>query len=427
MVPVFWLQTEDHDLPEIAACHVPCARGAPLTLRLPAAPDERVAIAHRTLPDAITTCLQQLRDELANLPHAEAHLARLARHYRAGAGWAEAFAGLLAELFTPEGLVLIDPRDASLAPAAAPIHRHALTNAQPLAAALTARGHALAAAGWAAAVHVRAGAPLSFFHPAGPAGPRYRLESTSGGFAEVGGERVHSLETLLAFLAAEPLCFSTSALLRPILQDSLLPTAAYVGGPGEVAYFAQLAPLYDSYGVPMPLIVPRARFRILEEKTLRLLARLHFHPDDAQRPEDELLAAHRGADATLLERSALARTLFKAFDAALQDVRARIEPAGPGLTAAVEKTRATVEMAVSKLAAKYEKALLHQDHELVEDVRRVKRLLYPQDGPQERFYGLPYFAARYGDRAFVERVLAAVAPFDPSPRDITWPAAEPLR
>jgi bacillithiol biosynthesis cysteine-adding enzyme BshC len=427
VVPVFWLQTEDHDLPEIAACHVQSARDLPLTLRLPASPDERIAITHCTLPADITTCIQQLHDALANLPYAEPHLTHVARYYHAGAGWADAFAGLLAELFAPEGLVLINPRDPALGHAAAPIHRRALTAAEEIAAALMARGQALHAAGLAPAVHVRAGAPLSFFHPDGPAGRRVRLAPAEGGFAEVGGTRLHSRETLLAALAADPLRFSTSALLRPILQDSLLPTAAYVGGPGEVAYFAQLAPLYAAYDLPMPLFVPRARFRILEEKTLRLLARLHLEPDDAARAEDELLAARRATDPTSVDPSTLSITLLAPFDVALQGVRTRIEPAGPGLTAAIEKTRATVKMAVSKLVGKYEKALLHQDQGLVDDVHRVKQLLYPQDVPQERFYGLPYFAARYGERVFVERVLAAVDPFDPRPQDLTWPGSDAPR
>lgn len=424
VVPVFWLQTEDHDLAEIAVCHVPCARGAPLTLRLPASPDARIAIAHCPLPADVATCLAHLRTEIANLPHAEDHLARLERHYSAGTGWADAFAGVLAELFASEGLVLIDPRDPALAPAAVPVHRYALTRVEAIATALTARGQALADAGFEPAVHVRAGAPLSFFHPNGPAGPRFRLDPVPGGFAEVGGERVHSSEALLAALDADPLRFSTSALLRPILQDTLLPTAAYVGGPAEVAYFAQLAPLYAAYDLPMPLIVPRARFRILEEKTLRLLARLHLEPDDALHPEDELLARRVGGDATRLDRDALEKALLAPFEAVLPDVRPRLERAGPGMSAAVEKTRATVAMAVSKLAGKYEKALLHQDHSLVEDMRRVKRMLYPNDAPQERFYGLPYFAARYGDRVFIERVLARVAPFDPRQQDIEWLSGE---
>ena len=418
VVPVFWLQTEDHDLPEIAVCHAPREHGAPLTLRLPAAPDEHVAIAHRLLPADIDRCVNQLRSELVNLPYAQPHLAQIARYYRAGAGWAAAFAGLLAELFAAEGLVLIDPRTPALAAAAAPIHRQALAAAEPIAAALAARSQALQAAGFAVTVHVRPGAPLSFFHPDGPSGQRVRLAPVPGGFVEVGGERVHTLDALLAALAAEPMCFSTSALLRPILQDRVLPTAAYVGGPAEVAYFAQLAPLYDFYALPMPLLVPRARLRILEDKTLRLLTRLHLHPDDARRSEDDLLAATRQAQPAALDRDALRDALLAPFDAALQHVRADIERAGSGLTTAIEKTRATVEMAVAKLAGKFDRAVLHQDQGLVDDVRRVKDLLYPGGTPQERVYGLAYFAARYGERAFLDRVLSAIDPFAPTARDL---------
>jgi bacillithiol synthase len=424
VVPVFWLQVEDHDLPEIAVSHVPSDRGAPLTLRLPASPDEPIAIAHRTLPVEITTCLNELRRALINLPHAEPHLTRLARHYHAGAGWAAAFAGMLAELFAAEGLVFINPRDPALARAAAPIHRHALEAAAPLAAALEARSEALRAAGFAATVHVRPGAPLSFFHPDGPAGRRVRLAPIPGGFVEGGGERRHAPAALLAALAADPLRFSTSALLRPILQDSLLPTAAYVGGPGEVAYFAQLAPLYEAYGLPMPLLVPRARLRLLEDKTLRLLARLHLDADAAARPQDDLLAEHGRPAPAGLDRAVLVDSLLAPFDAALQQVRQRLEQAGPGMSTAIEKTRATVEMAVSKLGGKYDKALLYRDQSVVDDVARLKQLLYPQGLPQERFYGLSYFAARYGECALVDQVLAAVEPFDPRPRDLVLPEPE---
>jgi len=424
VVPVFWLQTEDHDLPEIAVCHAPRAGDAPLTLRLPASPDEHIAIAHRTLPEETTACVNQLRNEFVNLRYAEPHLAHLASYYRPGAGWAAAFAGLLSELFAPEGLVVINPRDAAFGDVAALIHRQALAAAEPLAAALTARGQALHAAGFAPTVHVRAGAPLSFFHPDGAAGRRVRLVPSGNGFVEVGGERCYSRAALLAALDADPLRFSTSALLRPILQDSLLPTAAYVGGPAEVAYFAQIAPLYEAYQLPVPLLVPRARFRILEDKTLCLLGRLQLSPDDVARPEDELLAARRRTVPTVLDRTELARTLRDPFEAALQAVRARVEHAGAGLTTAIEKTRATVAMAVSKLAAKYDTALLHQDQAAVDDVRRVKQLLYPYDTPQERVYGLSYFAARYGERTFVEQVLGAIEPFDPRPRDLTLRAPE---
>jgi bacillithiol biosynthesis cysteine-adding enzyme BshC len=418
VVPVFWLQTEDHDLPEIAVCDVPPIRGAPLALRLPASPDERISIAHRTLPDDVGRCLAALRAAIGGLPHGEVHLARLERHYRPGAGWGQAFAGLLGELFAEEGLVLVDPRDPALAAAAAPVHRRALTEAAALAEALAERSRALEASGFAPPVHVRPGAPLSFFHPDGPAGPRFRLAPAPDGFVEVGGARTHTREALLAALDAEPLRFSTSALLRPILQDGLLPTAACVGGPGEVAYFAQLAPLYAAYDLPTPLVVPRARLRIVEARTRRLLDRLRLAPDDSGRPEDELLAVAGGAAPARPDPAAVTRALLAPFDTALGEVRARIADLGPGRAAAVEKTRATVATAVARLAGKVEKARLHQDRGLVDDVRRLQELLCPNGVPQERVYGLPYFAARYGEVAFIARVLAAVTPFDPRPADL---------
>jgi uncharacterized protein YllA (UPF0747 family) len=228
-----------------------------------------------------------------------------------------------------------------------------------MADSLRERVKALEAAGVGATVHVREAAPLSFFHPDGPEGPRYRLEPSAGGFMDVGGTRTHTLAALLAALDSRPASFSTSALLRPILQDTWLPTAAYVGGPAEVAYFAQLAPLYSAFELSPPLVVPRARLRLLESPTRRLLA-------------DKALG----------------------------------------------KTRGTVARAVGKLAGNYEKARLHRDAALIEDVRRLQWWLFPEGQPQERYYGISYFAAHHGERAFLHRVLAAAEPLEIAPRDV---------
>jgi len=411
VVPIFWIQNEDHDLPEIAECHVPGAAGEPCALRLECAPQRR-SLAHLALPAEVADCLARLRAEIGRLPHADEHLGRLERHYRAGAGWSAAFAGLLAELFAGEGLVLLDPRDPAIARAAAPVHRRALEQAGELAAALLERNRVLADAGFAPAVHVRAGAPLSFFHPEGAAGPRFRLEPAGDGFAEIGGQGHHTSVELLAALARDPLCFSCSALLRPIAQDALLPTAAYVAGPGEVAYFAQLAPLYAAYGLRQPLVVPRARLRLIDERAERALARLGLRPEDAARSEDDLLAA------TAPAHDDLERRLRAPFEQALRALAPEIEHAGDGIDTAVEKTRASVAAAVGKLAAKVERARLHRDEQRVHDVHLLRSLLQPDGLPQERRYGLAWFAARYGEHALLTRVLDAIDPFDPNPRDV---------
>lgn len=420
VVPVFWIQNEDHDLPEIAVTHVPRAHGAALALRLPAAATDRASVAHRVLPDELSGALAELGAEIGNLPDAAAHLERLARHYRPGAGWAESFTGLLAELFAEEGLVVLDPRDPAIAAAAAPIHRRALTDAAALADVLAARRNALADAGYEETVHVRPGAPLSFFHPDGPAGPRHRLQPADGGFAEVGSGRRHTLAALLAALDADPRVFTTSALLRPIVQDALLPTVAYVAGPGEVAYFAQLAPLYAAFDVAMPLVVPRARLRILEGRTLDRCERLGITPDDAARATQDLAADAAVGDG--LDDAALQQALVAPIEAALDRLRARITAVGPGLDTAIDKTRGTVANAVSKLARKIATAHVHADRARLDELQRIRWALVPHGVPQERYYGPSYFMARWGERAFVERVLVTIAPFDPTPRDLVWSA-----
>src|SRR5260370_33630267 len=91
--------------------------------------------------------------------------------------------------------------------------------------------------------------------------PRCRLEPGGAGWTLVAREQSVSSEELLALLETEPMRFSSSALLRPLLQDTLLPTAAYVAGPGEINYFAQLEPLYADFKLPVPMIAPHARFR----------------------------------------------------------------------------------------------------------------------------------------------------------------------
>lgn len=419
VVPIFWLQTEDHDLPEIAATFVPSRSGGLTELAVPPRADERVSVAHQVLPDSITEVVERLRAELGTLPGAEAHVARLARAYVPGAGFARAFASVLAELFADEGLVLCDPRTPELAALTAPIHRRAITDADLLSRVLLDRAALLEQRGLDVPVHVRAGAPLSFFHPRGVEGPRYRLGPVPGGFEELGGDGIHTDESLCSALDVEPRLFSTSALLRPVLQDSVLPTAAYVGGPGEIAYFAQLEPLYRAFSLPMPLVLPRARFRVVDDKVARVLAKLGLSSSDAARAEDVLLAELRAhASSGPRTGESVERALVTSIDQLLDDARAELVAAGSGVDVALDKTRATIHGAVAKLREKYDRARLHQDEALVADVRRVRSWLFPRGEPQERVLALAYPAARWGERAFLDRVLESIVPFDATQREL---------
>jgi bacillithiol biosynthesis cysteine-adding enzyme BshC len=411
VVPVFWLQTEDHDLLEIASCSVR-GRHDVETIAVRVDASNKISIAHVALPPEIDACVDALAQLVGDGEHATAHVASVRRHYRSGATWGASFAGVLAELFAPEGLVVIDPRVPELAAAIAPVHARALENSEHIAAALDARSRELEIAGSAPGIHVRPGAPLAFFHPDGARGPRVRLEGVTGDrFREVGGDRSHTRAELLAALARDPMVFSTSALLRPLVQDTLLPTAAYVGGPAEVTYYAQLEPLYRAFDRPPPLAVPRCRFRIVDERARALLARLGLSPDDAARSEAELVAQLAKPQLADVEARLLAP-----FLAAHAELAARAEPT---LATAFAKTRASVERSIGKLTSAIERDAGYRDAELVAAVRRLRSWLVPNGEPQERVLGISGFAARIGDRDLVERVLAAVEPCDSTLRELS--------
>lgn len=402
-VPVFWLQTEDHDYDEIQRCQVLSAEGTILNLSLPddvGCDQVRTSVRHRRLDASIELQLEQLTTQLGALPHADVFLNLLRAHYRPGVSLADAFAGVMGSLFGAEGLLLLDPRDAALAAIAAPVHARALMGALEISDILRVREQALKAAGFDVQVHVRPGSPLFFYHPDGAEGPRYRLDPAGSQWTLAGSERTVSSAELQRDLARDPLRFSTSALLRPILQDYLLPVAAYVAGPGEINYLAQTSPLSQWMKVPPAMVIPRARFRLLEPRTRSLLEMLHLTPSDVECPREEL---HPSSHSEVEQR--LMGNVRSSLDA-LEKEAAQLH-----LSDALATTRATMERAASRFAGRYQRRLAEKDRVSSERLDRLRMHLYPEGMPQERFHSLPYFACKYGVDTLKSLIFSKLTPF----------------
>lgn len=416
-VPLFWLQTEDHDWAEIASAELLSGAGR-TTLALPAEePDEaRVSLAQRQLPAQTAGLVERLRELLAPLHHGAAVADLVARHYAPGRAPGAAFAGVLAELFTEEGLVLLDPRTPAVAALARPLLASALERHDEIAGALAERGAGLERRGFAEQVRTRPEASLVFFHPRGPAGPRHRLRREPHGFSTPEGPI--GLDALRDRLERDPLWFSTSALLRPLLQDSLLPTCAYLGGPAECTYFAQLPPLYALLGVERPLIAPRARLRVVDEPARGLLEKLGLAAEDVDQPREALLARVAARPAGVPDGAALRERLLGPFSRELEALEAAAPALDPGLADPVRRTRETVAHAVGRLVERVEKAALGRDKVGVERLDRLLLMLRPDGEPQERVWAFPPLAARLGPRAFIEALVAAAAPLSSEVRSV---------
>ena len=416
-IPVFWLQTEDHDWAEVSRAEVLVPSGRRAFDLPPEPPEEaRVSMAERRLPPEVVALTAGLADVLDGLPAASDVAELVARHYRSGRPPGAAFAGLLSELFAEEGLVVLDPRTPAVMHLAAGVLRRALEEHQAIARALGERATELAAAGFAEQVHTRPEASLVFFHPRGPGGPRHRLLRTHAGYATPEG--AFSRSELLARLETEPLSFSTSALLRPLVQDTLLPTAAYVGGPAECAYCAQLPPLHALFGLELPMIAPRARFRLLDEATRRRLAQLGLRPEDTDRPREELIARVVHRPGWLPSHSALRERLLGPLERELDGLLPHAVALDPKLERNVRKTRVHAQRGVERFLGRLERTVLARDRAVEERLDRVLTTLRPGGIPQERVYAFPGFAARVGPRALVEALVAGAGPLSPAVRSI---------
>ena len=188
---------------------------------------------------------------------------------------------------------------------------------------------------------------------------------------------------------------SPNALLRPIMQDYLLPTAAYVGGPAEIAYFAQGAALYEKLLGRMPVIYPRNSFTLLDARAEKVLAHFGLRvPDVLDHNENVKSAmAARLVPPAVSEQIRSAQT---AASQALAQLQKGLQHFDPTLEASARKSTAKIGYQFGKLERKIARETMRRDERASKDAEFLGNLIYPQRHLQERFYSILPFLAKHG-------------------------------
>lgn len=390
-VPVFWLATEDHDLAEINHASLLSEAGAP----------ERLLSESRGIEDApVGTVrfgpeIEPVVERAAWLLGDSEVTTWLREAYRPGETMGSAFARLFARLFREWGVILLDQLDAEFHEIAKPLFRAAIERAKDLDEGLMARGKALEAAGYHQQVKVTPATTLLFEIEDGVRTVvRQRNRGTNGGELAVGEERV-SAQQLLALIEAAPEKFSPNVLLRPVVQDYLLPTLVYTGGAAEVAYFAQAAVVYEELLGRVTPALPRFSATLVEAKPQRLLQRYGLDlPDLFHGPEKlrETLAA-RTLSSDVKARFAEAKeSLGKSFDS-LREVLARLDATLVGAAANAEEK---MKYQLASLEARAARAELLRNEVITRHAEALSSALFPHRALQEREIAGVSFVARHG-------------------------------
>jgi bacillithiol biosynthesis cysteine-adding enzyme BshC len=292
-------------------------------------------------------------------------------------------------------VILLNAADPELHRLAAPIYSAALEQAATLDDALLARGRELEAAGYHQQVKVTPTSTLLFTLRDGARLPvQMRRE---GGKSEfwVEDNRV-SQEEMLRRIQSAPEQFSANVLLRPVVQDYLLPTVAYIGGAAEIAYFGQGAVVYRALLGRATPIIPRFSATIVEQKPQAILERYGLSITDIfQGPE---------AVREILARHMLPSDLKAAFEEAesslkisLNSVQAALERLDKTLVEASVNAGSKMQHQLEQLRSRAARAELRQSEILGRKSDLLNTALYPNKILQEREIGGLYFVARYGN------------------------------
>ncbi len=404
VVPVFWVASDDHDFAEIRATTIVDATGALRTLRY--APVEE-PLGRPAWDIVLDDSVRSLVDELARaLPPAlgrDEAIELLGACYRPGATMASAFAALVSRLL-PE-LVVLDPADEALKRLAAPVMTRELGEGSPSSRLALEAGRALLEAGYHQQVPVRPGFVNLFAIVEG----QRRALAIAGGTVEVRGTRERwPVAEALARLEREPRLWSPGALLRPLVQDALLPTAAYVAGPAEIAYHAQLAPSYAHFGIPRPVLLPRPSLTLVEPQQARALESERLTLADLAGDPERLVSRWAREDYPDVE-TAFARAR-EAIERELGAVEAVLGSHDPTLRPATAAARGRALHPVAGLHEKALRALKKRDQGRAERLRRTRDVLLPGGSLQERGLGLIGLVGRHG-LAIVPSLEERLLPF----------------
>jgi bacillithiol synthase len=396
-VAIFWIESEDHDWQEVSSCSVLDGETARRTIALgtpPGAGDGPIASV--MLDPSIMAAVDSLRATLPATEFTAGTLDALARAYRPGAGMSMAFGAWLESLLGRFGLVVYDASDPGTKALAAGVFGRELESPGATARLAAAEGRALAELGYHAQVEPHEDSAALFVLDGGRQTVRYR----DGQFL-VGGTAVPASD-LVEQSHRRPERFSPNVLLRPIVQDTLFPTVAYVAGPNELAYLAQLGPVYARFGVPEPLMVPRATATLLDTAGTKFLAKYQVVFESLQ-PDNE------SALNLLLEGQlpAAVEAAFADVSQAVENGMARLADAVPAidptLAGAARSSLGKMQHDLRALHDKIIHATKRRDETLRRQFARVRAQAFPEGHPQERAVGFVYFLNRYGP-ALIDRL-----------------------
>lgn len=392
VVPVFWLEGEDHDLAEVN--YIQVQQGNDWV---------KLQYSGHELPEngnlgpvgrlSFTAQIEEMVNEVETILPPTAFkpelMAQLRDIFKTGTSFHAAFVQMMKLLFPDQGLIFVTPDDPALKRLSIPLFEREIKDSATLFTQLQTVSEDLKQAGYHAQVHPRS---LNLFWV--DEHGRYAIDKTNAGFRLKGREKTFTPAELLTALYETPENFSPNVVLRPQMQDWLFPTLAYIGGPGEIAYFAQFKPVYTWSGIPMPYLYPRASATVIEGRIQKVLQRYNIQLTDLTGDFEtlfkQMVLAQSG---TKIEDSFQAESIR--LNQSIETLKTVAVSIDPSMGKATEALRASLQNEIEKFKKRLIQAEKRNHEGMRDQVWKARTALFP-DGLQERKLSVLPLLNKYG-------------------------------
>lgn len=386
VIPVFWLADEDHDFDEIKWFGVPANNE--FNIHKYDKEDQNYLVSDIVIEEQINRLKEQLKEDIFDTDFSEDLWKLFDSLYKKGNTFRQAFAQLIDALFGKHGVLIVGSNFKEIKQLSTSVFIKSVEKSENIYSSLEEQSNQLSKK-----FHAQVVLNQSNLFFIDDDGKRVKIEKSDNTWSA--NSKVWTTEELIDFIRNNAERFSPNVFLRPILQDTLLPTIGYVAGPGELAYYGQMKELYPNFGLEMPVIFPRLSVSLIESGIDRIMNKLPFKFHEYnQRIEDLVKAYVTSAESTDVE------AIFKKWKQEVEEIskypRDQISNIDGSLNGLVGKSISNFTNDLDKLKGRVYRSIKQQEDTQIQRIEKIKAQLFPGDGLQERQVSFMYFMNKYG-------------------------------
>lgn len=388
-VPLFWLESEDHDFKEINHFGIWDKKFQTNIIRYNGEDREKVSIKHYSFEQEIEDLILLLEQELIPTEFSGVLFDKIKKWFKKGESWLLTSREILKDIFNETGLLFFKPGHQHIKNMSKLFFLTVLKNCEELNIQFKNMSQNLEENGYPNQVTVVEGKTFLFLEDENL--NREHIYYNNDYFYTKDSDKQFTKDDLCEILNKSPEKFSTSVVSRPLLQSWLLPTAAYIAGPGEIAYWAQISGMFDQMKLKMPIVYPRISATILEPKIQRYVKKYSLNIENISKKQNEFIKQYLSArsDSAFLDSKSVITT-------ELEKLKQKILSIDHTLENLFKKTTEKIQNQIDFLEHKTLKAKEQKEQNLISHLKQIHSAFFPDGLPQERYLTFIYFINKFG-------------------------------